>query len=143
MMHYAVTRQTAAEIVYDRANAEKPYMGLTTWKNAPDGRIRKSDVTVAKNYLSEKEVRSLELLSTAFVDIAELRAERQQLMSMKDWKEQLVKFLSINDHDILPDAGRISHEKAEEKALGEYEKYRVIQDQIFLSDFDKLLDELK
>ena len=106
MMHYAVTHQTAAEIVYDRANAEKPYMGLTSWKNAPDGRIRKSDVTVAKNYLSEKEVRSLELLSTAFVDIAELRAERQQLMSMKDWEEQLVKFLSINDHDILPDAGR-------------------------------------
>ena len=143
MMHYAVTHQTAAEIVYDRANAEKPYMGLTSWKNAPGGRIRKSDVTVAKNYLSEKEVRSLELLSTAFVDIAELRAERQQLMSMKDWKEQLVKFLSINDHDILPDAGRISHEQAEEKALGEYEKYRVIQDQTFLSDFDRLLDELK
>ncbi len=143
MMHYAVTRQTAAEIVYDRANAEKPYMGLTTWKNAPEGRIRKSDVTIAKNYLSEKEVRSLELLSTAFVDIAELRAERQQLMSMKDWKEQLVKFLSINDHDILPDAGRISHEQAEEKALGEYEKYRVIQDRTFLSDFDRLLDELK
>ena len=143
MMHYAVTHQTAAEIVYDRANAEKPYMGLTTWKNAPEGRIRKSDVTIAKNYLSEKEVRSLELLSTAFVDIAELRAERQQLMSMKDWKEQLVKFLSINDHDILPDAGRISHEQAEEKALGEYEKYRVIQDQMFLSDFDRLLDELK
>ena len=143
MMHYAVTHQTAAEIVYDRANAEKPYMGLTTWKNAPEGRIRKSDVTIAKNYLSEKEVRSLELLSTAFVDIAELRAERQQLMSMKDWKEQLVKFLSINDHDILPDAGRISHEQAEEKALGEYEKYRVIQDQTFLSDFDRLLDELK
>ncbi len=143
MMHYAVTHQTAAEIVYDRANAEKPYIGLTSWKNAPGGRIRKSDVTVAKNYLSEKEVRSLELLSTAFVDIAELRAERQQLMSMKDWKEQLVKFLSINDHDILPDAGRISHEQAEEKALGEYEKYRVIQDQTFLSDFDRLLDELK
>lgn len=143
MMHYAVTHQTAAEIVYDRANAEKPYMGLTTWKNAPEGRIRKSDVTIAKNYLSEKEVRSLELLSTAFVDIAELRAERQQLMSMKDWKEQLVKFLSINDHDILPDAGRISHEQAEEKALGEYEKYRVIQDRTFLSDFDRLLDELK
>ena len=77
-------------------------MGLTTWKNAPDGRIRKSDVTIAKNYLSEKEVRSLELLSTAFVDIAELRAERQQLMSMKDWEGQLVKFLSINDHEQQP-----------------------------------------
>lgn len=142
MMHYAVTHQTAAEIVYDRANADKPYMGLTTWQNAPDGRIRKSDVTIAKNYLSEREVSSLELLSTAFVDIAELRAERQQLMSMKDWKEQLVKFLSINDQDILPDTGHISHEQAEEKALGEYEKYRVIQDQTFLSDFDKLLDEI-
>lgn len=143
MMHYAVTHQTAAEIVYDRANAAKPYMGLTTWKNAPNGRVRKSDVVIAKNYLSEKEVRSLERLSAAFIDIAELRAERQQLMSMKDWKEQLVKFLSINDHDILPDAGRISHEQAEEKAFGEYEKYRVIQDQTFLSDFDRLLDDLK
>ena len=143
MMHYAVTHQTAAEIVYDRANAEKPYMGLTTWKNAPDGRIRKSDVTIAKNYLSEQEIHSLELLSTAFVDMAELRAERHQLMSMKDWKEQLIKFLSFNDRDILSDAGRISHNQAEEKALGEYEKYRLIQDRTFLSDFDKLLNDLK
>lgn len=142
MMHYAVTHQTAAEIVYHRADANKPYMGLTTWRNAPDGRIRKSDVTVAKNYLSEKEMRSLELLSTAFIDMAELRAQRHQLMSMKDWKEQLVKFLSINDHAILPDAGSISHEQAEGKALVEYEKYRVIQDQTFLSDFDRLLDDL-
>ena len=87
-LHYAVTHHTAAEIVYGRADSTKPNMGLTTWKNAPEGRIRKSDVTIAKNYLSEKEVRSLELLSTAFVDIAELRAERQQLMSMKDWKDR-------------------------------------------------------
>ena len=94
-------------------------------------------------YLSEQEIHSLELLSTAFVDMAELRAERHQLMSMKDWKEQLVKFLSFNDRDILPDAGRISHEQAEEKAFGEYEKYRLIQDRTFLSDFDKLLNDLK
>ena len=118
-------------------------MGLTAWKNAPDGRIRKSDVTIAKNYLSEQEIHSLELLSTAFVDMAELRAERHQLMSMKDWKEQLIKFLSFNDRDILSDAGRISHDQAEEKALGEYEKYRLIQDRTFLSDFDKLLNDLK
>ena len=143
MMHYAVTHQTAAEIVYDRADAEKPYMGLTTWKNAPDGRIRKSDVTIAKNYLSEQEVQSLELLSTAFVDMAEMKAHRHQLMSMKDWREQLVKFLSINDCDIIPDAGQISHTQAEGKALEEYEKYRVIQDQKYLSDFDRLLEELK
>ena len=143
MMHYAVTHQTAAEIVYDRANADKPYMGLTTWKNAPGGRIRKSDVTIAKNYLSEQEVHSLELLSTAFVDMAELRAERHQLMSMNDWKELLYKFLSFNDRDILPDAGRVSHDQAEEKALGEYEKYRLIQDRTFLSDFDKLLNDIK
>lgn len=143
MMHYAVSHQTAAEIIYDRVDAEKPYMGLTTWNNAPDGRIRKSDVVIAKNYLSEQEMRSLELLSTAFVDMAELKATRHQLMSMKDWKEQLVKFLSVNDNDILPDAGRISHEQAEKKALDEYEKYRVIQDQTFLSDFDRLLDEIK
>lgn len=140
---YEATQFRIWSAKYDRANADKPYMGLTTWKNAPDGRIRKSDVTVAKNYLSEQEIHSLELLSTAFVDMAELRAERHQLMSMKDWKEQLVKFLSFNDRDILPDAGRISHEQAEEKAFGEYEKYRLIQDRTFLSDFDKLLNDIK
>ena len=139
-MHYAVTGHTAPELVYLRADCTKPFMGLTSFKgNKP----QKTDIANAKNYLSEQEIHSLELLSTAFVDMAELRAERHQLMSMKDWKEQLVKFLSFNDRDILPDAGRISHEQAEEKAFGEYEKYRLIQDRTFLSDFDKLLNDLK
>ena len=136
MMHYAVTKQTAAEIIYDRADAERPHMGLTTWKNAPDGRVIKSDVTVAKNYLSDKEVRSLNLLSSAFIDIAERRAENHVLMTMADWKDFLIKYLKINNEAILPDAGHITHEQAEQKALSEYEKFRVIQDKEILSDFD-------
>ena len=142
MMHYAVTHQTAAEIIYDRADAEKPYMGLMTWKNAPDGRIIKSDVTVAKNYLSENEVTRLNLISTAFLDLAEDRAQRHILMKMTDWKKVLEGYLKISDYEILENAGSISHEEAETKALGEYEKYRKIQDQTFLSDFDKFLDTL-
>ena len=142
MMHYAVTHQTAAEIVYDRADAEKPHMGLMTWKNAPDGRIVKSDVTIAKNYLSEKEVDSLNLLTTAFLDMAEDRARRHIIMKMSDWKALLERYLQFSDRDILPDAGSVTHEEAEAKALGEYEKFWRIQDQTFLSDFDKLLEDL-
>ena len=142
MMHYAVTHQTAAEIIYDRADAEKPYMGLMTWKNAPDGRIIKSDVTVAKNYLSENEVTRLNLISTAFLDMAEDRAQRHILMKMTDWKKVLEGYLKISDYEILENAGSISHEEAEAKALGEYEKYRKIQDRTFLSDFDKFLETL-
>ncbi len=142
MMHYAVTHQTAAEIIYDRADAEKPYMGLMTWKNAPDGRIIKSDVTVAKNYLSENEVTRLYLISTAFLDLAEDRAQRHILMKMTDWKKVLEGYLKISDYEILENAGSISHEEAEAKALGEYEKYRKIQDRTFLSDFDKFLETL-
>ena len=137
MMHYAVTKQTAAEIIYDRADAERPHMGLTTWKNAPDGRVIKSDVTVAKNYLSDKEVSSLNLLSSAFIDMAERRAENHVLMTMADWKDFLIKYLKINNEAILPDAGHITHEQAEQKALSEYEKFRVIQDKEILSDFDR------
>ena len=143
MMHYAVTHQTAAEIVYDRADAEKPHMGLMTWKNAPDGRVVKSDVTIAKNYLSEKKVSSLNLLTTAFLDMAEDRAHRHILMKMADWKALLERYLQISDRDILPDAGSVTHEEAEAKALGEYEKFWRIQDQTFLSDFDKFIEEIK
>lgn len=143
MMHYAVTHQTAAEIIYDRADAEKPHMGLMTWKNAPDGRVVKSDVTIAKNYLSENEVDSLNLLTTAFLDMAEDRARRKIIMKMADWKTLLERYLQISERDILPDAGSVTHEEAETKALGEYEKFWRIQDQTFLSDFDKLLEELK
>ena len=143
MMHYAVTHQTAAEIIYDRADADKPQMGLMTWKNAPDGRVVKSDVTIAKNYLSESEMGSLNLLTTSFLDFAELRARRHQLTTMAEWKDYLEQYLKIGEHDVLPDAGRVSHEEAETKALGEYEKFRRIQDQTFLSDFDKFIEGLK
>ena len=143
MMHYAVTHQTAAEIVYDRADAEKPHMGLMTWKNAPDGRVVKSDVTIAKNYLSEQEVDELNLLSTAFLDIAERRARRHVLTTMAEWKLVLEKYLKATDADVLPDAGSITHEEAESKALGEYEKFRRIQDKTLMSDFDKFIEGLE
>lgn len=142
MMHYAVTKQTAAEIIYDRADAERPHMGLTTWKNAPDGRVIKSDVTIAKNYLSEKEVESLNLLSNAFIDMAELRARDHILMTMADWRDVLSRYMELNNKALLPDAGRITHEQAEEKALTEYEKFRVIQDREIMSDFDRQLKSL-
>lgn len=143
MMHYAVTHQTAAEIVYHRCDSEKPYMGLTSWKNAPDGRVVKSDVTIAKNYLTEKEVGQLERLSTAFVDLAELKAQKHILMTMNDWKEQLAKYLALGDYDILQHAGSVTHQEAKDRALSEYDKYKKIQDKNHLSDFDKLLEHLK
>ena len=142
MMHYAVTKQTAAEIIYDRADAERPHMGLTTWKNAPDGRVIKSDVTIAKNYMSDKEVESLNLLSNAFIDMAELRARDHVLMTMADWKNVLARYMELNDKALLPDAGRVTHEQAEEKALTEYEKFRVVQDREIMSDFDRQLKML-
>lgn len=129
-------------IVFDRANAEKPNMGLTTWKNAPKGRIIKSDVTIAKNYLSEKEISQLERLSTAFIDLAEARAEKRILMKMNDWRILLEKFLSVGDCDILVGAGKVSHEDAEAKALDEYKEFLKLQDKTFLSDFDKLIQNL-
>lgn len=143
MMHYAVTHQTAAEIIYDRVDADKPHMGLMTWKNAPDGRVVKSDVTIAKNYLSEQEVDSLNLLTTAFLDMAENRARRHIIMTMADWKSLLEKYMELSERDVLAGAGSVTHEEAEKKALGEYEKFRKIQDQKILSDFDKFIESLK
>ena len=143
MMHYAVTHQTAAEIVYNRANAELPYMGLMTWKNAPGGRVVKSDVTIAKNYLSEQEVTSLNLLSTAFLDMAEDRAKRRLMTKMEEWKTILEQYLNLTNREVLKDAGSISREEAENKALTEYEKFRKMQDRTFLSDFDKYIQEIK
>lgn len=142
MMHYAVTHQTAAEIVYSRADAGKPHMGLTAWKHAPDGRIIKSDVTIAKNYLSEKEIEELNLLTTAFLDIAERRARMHTLMKMADWMAVLEQYLKVSGADILPDAGSVSHEEAENKALSEYEVFRMIQDRTLLSDFDRFIQDL-
>lgn len=142
MMHYAVTQQTAAEIIYDRADAERPHMGLTSLKNAPDGRVVKSDVTVAKNYLSEKEVESLNRLSNAFIDIAEQRAEDHVLMTMADWASLLKRYMNLNNRPMLSDAGRVTHNEAITKALTEYDKFRVIQDREIMSDFDQQLNLL-
>ena len=137
MMHWAVTHQTAAEIIYTRADAEMPHMGLTTWKNAPDGRVQKSDTIIAKNYLSDKEVTSLNRLSNAFLDVAEDRADRQLVMTMADWKKELESFLGYYRYDILENAGTVSAEEAKEKAYAEYDKFRIVQDREYLSDFDQ------
>jgi hypothetical protein len=137
MMHWAVTHQTAAEIIYNRADAEMPHMGLTTWKNAPDGRVQRSDTIIAKNYLSDKEVSDLNLISNAFLDLAENRANRQLITTMAEWKQQLEKFMAMYDYEVLEGAGTVSAEEAKEKAYGEYDKFRLIQDREYLSDFDK------
>lgn len=137
MMHWATSHQTATEIIYSRADAQKPHMGLTTWKNAPDGRVQKSDTIIAQNYLSDKEISAFNRLSTAFLDLAELRAERQIISTMADWKKQLDDFLTLYEYDKYNEAGTISTEQAKEKAYAEYDKFRLIQDKEFLSDFDK------
>ena len=142
-MHYAVHGHTAAELIYERADAAKPNMGLTTWEAAPNGKIVKSDVSVAKNYLTEKEVRSLERIVSAYLDLAEDRAERHIPMTMEDWSKRLDLFLMADDREILKDAGKITAEIAKAKAETEFEKYRVIQDRLFVSDFDKYLMELE
>lgn len=142
-MHWAVTHQTAAEIIYNRVDAQMPHMGLTTWKKAPDGRIQKSDTIVAKNYLSDKEIAVLDRLSSSFLDFAELRAEQQLITTMDDWKQKLEAFLTMSDYKVLKDAGNISSEVAQSKAFSEYEKFKEIQDQNYLSDFDKELKKLK
>lgn len=137
MMHWAVTHQTAAEIIYTRADAKMPHMGLTSWKNAPDGRVQKSDTIIAKNYLSDAEVTSLNRLSNAFLDVAEDRADRQLVMTMADWKKELERFLGYYRYDIMENAGTISTEEAKEKAYAEYDKFRIVQDREYLSDFDQ------
>ena len=140
-MHYAISHQTAAEIIYNRADAEKNNMGLTSWKNSPNGKILETDVVIAKNYLSKEELEQLELIVSAFLDLAEARAKRNIPMTMEDWATRIDKFLLADDRDILKDAGKISHEIACDKALTEFEKYRVKQDRLYKSDFDLLLEE--
>ena len=142
-MHYAVHGHTAAEVIYERADAEQPHMGLTSWKEAPEGKIYPSDVVVAKNYLTEDELFQLERIVTAYLDLAENRARRHIPMTMEDWAKRLDIFLEADDREILKDAGRISAEIAKEHALCEYEKYRVIQDSLFMSDYDRYLVELE
>ena len=140
-MHFAVTHNTAAEIIYNRADSEKEHMGLTSWKHSPDGKILETDVVIAKNYLSKDELEQLELIVSAFLDLAEARAKRNIPMTMEDWSTRIDKYLLSDDRDILKDAGKISHEIACDKALTEFEKYRIKQDQLYKSDFDLLLEE--
>ena len=142
-MHYAVSKQTAAEIIYDRADSKKENMGLTSWKNSPNGKIMESDVVLAKNYLSKEEIDQLERIVSAFLDLAEARAKKNIPMTMEDWSTRIDKFLLADDRDVLKDAGKISHEIACDKALSEFEKYRVKQDLSYKSDFDLLIEEME
>ncbi|MFP4687886.1 MAG: virulence RhuM family protein [bacterium] len=141
-LHWAITGQTAAEIIKDRADSDRPKMGLKTWKDAPEGKILKSDVSVAKNYLEENELRELNRIVTMYLDFAELQAERHQAMTMADWKQRLDAFLEFNEYEILNDAGKVSAKVAKELAESEYEKFRVIQDRKFESDFDREVKQL-
>lgn len=138
-MHFAVHRHTAAELIVERADASKEHMGLTTWENAPDGKILKTDVTVAKNYLSEQEMHYLERIVSLYLDYAELQAERKIPMSMEDWAKRLDGFLEFNGNELLTGPGKISAEQAKLHAETEYEKYRIIQDRLYESDFDRFL----
>lgn len=138
-MHYAVHRHTAAELIVERADANKEHMGLTTWENAPDGKILKADVTIAKNYLSKEEMNYLERIVSLYLDYAELQAERKIPMSMGDWAKRLDGFLEFNGNELLTGPGKISAEQAKLHAETEYEKYRIIQDRLFESDFDRFL----
>ncbi|MDE6380418.1 MAG: virulence RhuM family protein [Muribaculaceae bacterium] len=139
MMHLAVTNHTAAEIIYDRANADMLHMGLTSWKKAPDGRIQKSDTEIAKNYLSVDEISQLNAITTSFLDLAEARARRHIPTKMSEWKERLQAFLVTMDYTITPTSGTVTHTQAIEKAHSEYDKYRLIQDKTFITDFDRFL----
>ena len=141
--HYAITNETAAEIIYHRANSKEKHMGLTNWKHSPNGKILKSDVSIAKNYLTEKELEFLQDIVNMYLDIAENRAKRQIPMKMKDWVEELDVMLKTNRYEVLDCKGKISAEEANEFAEKEFEKFRVEQDKQYLSDFDKIINECK
>ena len=141
-MHYAVHQHTAAELIMERADAEKEHMGLTTWENAPDGKIVKTDVSIAKNYLNEMELEDMGHIVTAILDFAESRAKRHIPMTMEDWAKRIDAYLSSDERPLLDDAGSVSHEEAVLHAETEFEKYRIIQDQLFQSDFDRYLGAL-
>lgn len=135
-LHYAITGKTAAELIVERVNSELPTMGLTNWKNSPDGKILKSDIVIAKNYLNEKELSRMNRIVTMFIDYAELQAEDGILMSMQDWVGEINRFLENNRRKVLQGTGQISHEVAVERATGEYEKFRIQQDERYISQFD-------
>ena len=138
-LHFAIHGNTAAELIYNRANATKDKMGLTSWNNAPEGKIIKTDVTIAKNYLTKEELDSLGRIVNAFLDLAENRAKRNIPMTMEDWATRLDAFLEFDDREVLKDAGKITKKIADEHAVSEFEKYRIVQDRLFMSDFDRLL----
>lgn len=142
-LHWAITKQTAAEIISSRAKAELPNMGLTSWKNSPSGKILKSDASIAKNYLNEKEIKELNRVVSMYLDYAENQATRKIPMKMKDWAEKLDAFLKFNDYSVLKNTGTITNEIAKKLAEGEYKKFRVKQDAEFESDFDKVIRKLK
>jgi hypothetical protein len=141
-LHWAIHGQTAAEVIVSRADAAKERMGLTTWKDAPKGKIQKFDVSVAKNYLTESEMEQLQRLVSAYLDVAEDMALRQIPMTMQDWETRLNRFIAATDREILQDAGKVSAEIAQAHAESEFEKYRIVQDRLFESDFDRILKEL-
>ncbi|WP_317168337.1 virulence RhuM family protein [Flavobacterium bizetiae] len=138
-LHWAITGKTAAEIIYTEADATKLFMGLKTWKQAPEGKILKSDVVIAKNYLNEEHIKSLQRIVTAYLDLAESRATNRRVMNMEDWEKFLIQFLELADYPILNNTGKINMLEAKLKAESEYEKFRIIQDENFISDFDKEL----
>lgn len=141
-LHWAICQKTAAEIVAERVDADKPNMGLTTWKNAPGGKILKSDVAIAKNYLTKNEISELERVVTMYLDYAENMANRHIPMKMQDWIQKLDAFLQFNEYEILTNAGKISHEQMKDKAEAEYEKFRVVQDRDYESDFDQVVKNM-
>ena len=138
-LHWAIHRHTAAELIMERADSEKPHMGLTSWENYPDGKIQKYDVSIAKNYLDEDELQGLRRIVTMYLDYAEHQASRHIPMTMEDWADRLNRFLEFNEHDILTDSGKVTHEIAKAFAETEFEKYRIIQDRLYESDFDRFV----
>ena len=139
-LHWAIHRHTAAELIMERADAERPHMGLTSWEHYPDGKIQKYDVSVAKNYLSQDELQALERIVSMYLDYAEYQAGRHIPMTMEDWAVRLDRFLEFNEHEILQDSGRVTHEIAKSFSESQFEKYRIVQDKLFQSDFDRFLE---
>lgn len=142
-LHYAITGNAAAEIIYNRVDSKKEHMGLTNWKNSPNGPIYKYDVDIAKNYLNEKELKNLNKIVTMYLDYAELQAENHNAMTMNDWVEKLNAFLQFNGKEILNNSGKISQKVAQELAYKEYDKFKAKQDKLYKSDFDNFINEAK
>lgn len=139
-LHWAIHRHTAAELIFNRADSEKDHMGLKTWAASPKGKILKSDVVIAKNYLNEDELKALELVVSGYLDFAEMQASRHIPMTMEDWAKLLDRILVATEHDLLTNAGKISMEVAQAHAITEWEKYRIVQDKLYRSDFDNFLE---